>query len=142
MSAPLVADMLAVADRLAAVLGEESAALRALRLPQAFALTATKTALANALTTQIANLRKQPHAWRAVAPADRARVRQVLATLNSAAADNAIALAAARDAHQRLFAAVADAVEKRTAPPARYGRNARPARGAARAAGFMQDSRL
>jgi hypothetical protein len=41
-----------------------------------------------------------------------------------------------------LFGAVAEAVAKRAAPPARYGRNARPARTAARPSGLMQDSRL
>jgi len=142
VSPPLVADALAVADRLAAVLGEESAALRGLRLAHAFALTDTKSALANALATQVANWRKQPQLWRAIAPAERTRLNQVLAKLRAAAGDNAIALQAARDAHQRLFGAVAEAVDKRRSPPARYGRNARPARGPARPSGLMQDSRL
>lgn len=144
-SASPAADLVEMAERLIDLMRRESAALKRFAFAEASALTAGKASLANIFASRMAALRKEPHALRPADAAARRRLANAARALQQAAVDNALALRAAHDAHHHLLNAVVQAVAKRDAPPAGYGRNGRAqpqVRGSAQTLSLFQDRRF
>ncbi|MBX3506609.1 MAG: hypothetical protein KF895_14115 [Parvibaculum sp.] len=144
--ADLADRMIAATAALAALIGQETEALRSRNREEVANLQAEKTRLANDYAMDVQSVRSRKELLDR-APAERvARLKAGMIELDRALALNGEALAAARSVSEGLIRMVADAMSERAAPTLGYGANAatapRRTGGSAAVGSLTLDSRI
>jgi len=122
---PRIEQLIHVTGRLIDVMDREIALLRAMRIGEISALQQEKLDLTAEYENAVAALAAEPELLRAVEPALRAELAAVASRFDAAVAENARALGAVRESHDRLLRAIVDAVaEQRSRQKAYTSRGA------------------
>lgn len=108
-------DLVSVIGRLIGVMDQETQLLRAMRTDQIAGLQPEKTRLAGLYVGMVKDIRKQPELLAAVSAAVRAELAEAMARFETAAGQNEKAIAAARDANERVLKAIVAAVHSKRA---------------------------
>lgn len=107
---PQIEQIIRVASRLIDVMNREITLLRAMQVTEITALQQEKRDLTVLYEEGVAALAAEPAMLQAMAPALRAELEAVAARFDAAVDENARALNAVRESHDRLLRAIVDAV--------------------------------
>ncbi len=124
-----------VAEQLAAVMQRETEVLRTMRPQENHGLHKHKETLAAAYRQLATKLREEPSQADGLGQATRSRLRHASQRLETASAQNAVALQAAMHANHRLGETIAAAVRNELGTNQTYGRDGRIGRPAKSARG-------
>lgn len=115
--------LIRVTSRLIGVLNHEVEMLRAMRIQEIEKLQDEKSMLTTAYENCVRALKADPSALAALEPALRQELDALARRFDDALSDNARALNAVRESHDRLLAAIVDAVASERASRKGYGAN-------------------
>ncbi|MBK18591.1 MAG: hypothetical protein CMM52_07125 [Rhodospirillaceae bacterium] len=115
--------LIRVTSRLIGVLDSEVDMLRAMQVDEIENLQAEKKDLTVLYEETVRSLAAQPEALEAVEPALRTELSELAGRFDTALAENARALNAVRDSHDRLLKAIVDAVSENRAKEKGYTRD-------------------
>lgn len=115
--------LIRVTGRLIGVLNHEVEMLRVMRISEIEELQDEKSALTLAYENCVRALQADPSALAAVEPALRQELDALARRFDDALSDNARALNAVRESHDRLLAAIVEAVASKRASQKGYGAN-------------------
>tara|TARA_Y100001936_G_scaffold194265_1_gene194099 strand:+ start:40596 stop:41045 length:450 start_codon:yes stop_codon:yes gene_type:complete len=118
-----VEPLIRVTSRLIGVLDSEVDMLRAMQVDEIENLQAEKKDLTVLYEETVRSLAAQPEALEAVEPALRTELSELAGRFDTALAENARALNAVRDSHDRLLKAIVDAVSENRAKEKGYTRD-------------------
>lgn len=118
-----IESLILVTSRLIGVLNHEVEMLRAMRISDIEKLQDEKTTLTLAYENCVRALQADPSALAAVEPAVRRELDALAQRFDEALSSNARALNAVRESHDRLLAAIVDAVASKRANQKGYGAN-------------------
>jgi hypothetical protein len=118
-----IESLILVTSRLIGVLNHEVEMLRAMRISDIEKLQDEKTTLTLAYENCVRALQADPAALAAVGPAVRRELDLLAQRFDEALSSNARALNAVRESHDRLLAAIVDAVASKRASQKGYGAN-------------------
>lgn len=118
-----VETLIRVTSRLIGVLNHEVEMLRAMRIQEIEKLQDEKSMLTTAYENCVRALKADPSALAALEPALRQELDALARRFDDALSDNARALNVVRESHDRLLAAIVDAVASKRASQKGYGAN-------------------
>ncbi len=120
-----IGGLIRIASRLVELLDAEVAALREMKMDWVAALQPEKAALVAEYESEIAGMAGHRDALVLLAPALQAEFRRVARALEAASFSNAAALAAAREAHDRVLRSIVEAAGAAAKPTGTYSRAGR-----------------
>ncbi len=118
-----LSELIELTDRLTDLISAEVAALRAMRPQDIFPLQDEKSALTSQMEVWVRDLREHPEPIVAADPERRAALQHSTTALSSVVTENLRVLDAAQSVNERMFKAIAEAVNEQSNPATSYAPN-------------------
>ncbi len=126
-SSQVIGELMKIAGRLIVLMNRECEILKSFETDKIGALQGEKTLLAIIYTKLTRELTREPEILAALSGAVRDELRSTLGAMEEAARENERAIGAARDANERVMAAVAEVAAQHQSPLSLYSRSGAPA---------------